>query len=186
MKKACGWTVLGLASVLALSGACRPRVIGRDAGVQWDAGTADAGTVVPLQLTIEVPLTDGGTIRQPLDLAAAPFVPVTRALLIAANLPLRNYRLRILDELDRTLASDDVPEDTLAGLRYQVVLLAPLRLGHRYTVLLDAQSGVTLDDGNGRALPEQRFEFRTEGERERDTPPKRINAKHRHRRGDGK
>lgn len=185
MKKSFGCAALGIATVLALSEACRPGVPTRVAGSEADAGTADAGSAVPLQLTIEVPLLDGGTVRQPLDPAAAPFLPVTRTLFIAANLPLHNYRVRILDELDRALASDDVPEETAGGLRYQVSLLAPLRLGHRYTVLLDAQSGATLDDGSGRALAEQRFEFRTDGERERETPTKRSNSKRRHHRGEG-
>jgi hypothetical protein len=184
MKKNLGCAALGIATVLALSAACRPGVKSRDAGSAADAGAADAGTTLPLQLTIEVPLSDGGTIRQPLEPAAAPFLPVTRTLSIAANLPLHNYRLRILDELDRALASDDVPEETAGRLRYRVSLLAPLRLGHRYTVLLDAQSGATLDDGSGRALAEQRFEFRTEGERERETPPKRSTSKRRHHRGE--
>ncbi|HMK73642.1 MAG TPA: hypothetical protein VK454_09910, partial [Myxococcaceae bacterium] len=128
---------------------------------------------VALEIGLEIPLPDGGVLRRQLDPSAAVVVPVTRLLELTANLPLRNYRLRLLDELDRALASDDVPEELPSALRYHVTLLAPLRPGHRYAVLLDPQSGATLDDGQGRPLPEQRFEFRTEGERERDPPPKR-------------
>jgi len=98
-----------------------------------------------------------------------------------ANLPLRNYRLRIFDEVDRALASDDVPDESPSGLRYHVRLLAPLRAGHHYTVALDSQTGTTLDDGTGSALTEQRFEFHTEGERAKDPPVKRGPSK-RHRR----
>jgi hypothetical protein len=119
-----------------------------------------------------------------LDSSASVILPVTKSLEVRANLPLRNYRLRVLDELDRALASDDVPEETQGPLRYHISFLAPLRSGHRYAVLLDAQSGATLDDGTGTALNEQRFEFRTEGEREKEAPSKHA-GKHHHRRGDG-
>ncbi len=120
-----------------------------------------------------------------LEPAALVLLPVTQALDVTANLPLHNFRLRILDELDRALASDDIPEMTPSGLRYHVALLSPLRPGHRYTVLLDAQSGATLDDGNGVPVSEQRFELRTEGEREKEGPPKRSSSKRHHHRKDG-
>ncbi len=120
----------------------------------------------------------------PLDPTTPPVLPVTQSLDITGNFALHNYRLRILDELDRALASDDLAEETQVGLRYHIALLAPLRSGHRYTVLLDAQSGATLDDGNGAPLDEGRFEFRTEGEREKDAPTKGP-AKHHHRRAGG-
>jgi hypothetical protein len=178
--------VLGLALTCALlPAACRPRPSAGDAGPVSDGGPGDAGTPVVLQLGLEVRLPDGGVVGQPLDPAAPPFLPVTQALDITANLGLRNYRLRLLDEIDRVLASDDVPEELPSGLRYHVALLSPLRAGHRYTVLLDAQSGPTLDDGRGNPLAEQRFEFRTEGVRDRDAPTKRSKTKRRHPRGGG-
>lgn len=144
----------------------------------------DAGAPRTLLLQIEAKLPDGGVIRESLDSSNGAVLPVTQTLDVTANLPLHNYRLRILDELDRALASDDVPDETGTGLRYHIGLLTPLRPGHRYTVLLDAQSGATLDDGSGVVLNEQRLEFRTEGERERDAPAKRP-SKRRHRPGDG-
>jgi hypothetical protein len=166
-------------SVLVAVSACRSRPSAEDAGSMSQPPSHDAGAPRTLLLQIEARLPDGGVIRDSLDSSNGPLLPVTQALDVTANLPLRNYRLRILDELDRGLVSDDVPEETGTGLRYHIGLLTPLRSGHRYTVLLDAQSGATVDDGSGVALNEQRFEFRTEGEREKDTPAKRP-SKRRH------
>jgi hypothetical protein len=182
MKKRRAHTCLAILALLGLS-ACRSRPM-RDAGPTPAAAQDGAGPPLALELQIEVRFPDGGSAHAPLDSSTAALLPVTQSLDVTANLPLHNYRLRILDELDRALASDDIPEETRGGLRYHIALLAPLRSGHRYTVLLDAQSGSTLDYGNGVAPNEQRFEFRTEGEREKDAPAKGP-AKHRHRRTNG-
>jgi hypothetical protein len=184
MKKHSLFAGLALLLLLEAATACRPRVETPDAGPLAAPMRPDAGPLVILSLHLEASLPDGGTLSEPLDATTTPLFPVVQTLLITSNLPLHNYRLRILDEVDRALASDDVPEETGSGLRYRVALLSPLRPGHRYTVLLDAQSGTTLDDGRGVALNEQRFEFRVEGERERDVPVKKHAVKHRHRRGD--
>jgi hypothetical protein len=185
MKKHLCWTQVFLFSALIAGSACRPRSAAGDAGATLvQAARFDAGPPLVLRLSIEVKLSDGGVVREQLDPLAAPLLPVTQALELTANLPLHNYRLRIFDEIDRALASDDVPEETPAGVRYHVTLLSPLRSGHRYAVLLDAQSGATLDNGSGGALNEQRFEFRTEGEREKEAPPKRAPSRRHHRRKD--
>jgi hypothetical protein len=184
MKKHC-WSRLAIFSVLAGTLACHTRAPRVDAGSPAFPITAsDAGPPRVLQLRLEVKAPDGGLVSEVLALSSAPSIPVTQALDVTANLPLHNYRLRLFDEVDRALASDDVPEEAAAGLRYHIVLLAPLRPGHRYTVLLDAQSGATLDDGSGTAIDEQRFEFHTEGEREKE-PVKRSSSKRRHRRSEG-
>jgi hypothetical protein len=184
MKKRSLWTKFVLVSALTAPG-CKPRSSESDAGLAAQSIRIDAGRPIALQLYIEVKAADGGTLRERLDAVALPVVPVTQALELTANLRLHNYRLRIFDEVDRALASDDVPEETPAGLRYHVGLLAPLRAGHKYTVQLDAQSGATLDDGDGVELDERRFDFRTDGEREKETPTKHTTAKRRRRRNDG-
>jgi hypothetical protein len=146
--------------------------------------TTDASPAVVLQLHIEVRCPDGGLLETILDPSATALFPVTKSIEVTANLPLHNYRVRVLDELDRALPSDDVSDEAQGQLRYHISLLAPLRSGHRYTVLLDAQSVATLDNGSGAALNEQRFEFRTEGEREKEPPSKHAVKRH-HRRDDG-
>jgi hypothetical protein len=172
-----------LALLLGLS-ACHSRPAERDAGPPLSSASTDAGSPRALELHLEARLSDGGVARVLLDPSMPALLPVTQALDVTGNIALHNYRLRILDELDRALASDDLADETQEGLRYHIALLAPLRSGHRYTVLLDAQSGATLDNGNGAPLDEERFEFRTEGEREKDTPTKGP-AKRHHRRAGG-
>ncbi|MGO9065677.1 MAG: hypothetical protein ACLQIH_13195 [Myxococcaceae bacterium] len=167
---------------LLIATGCHPRSGPTDGGATPTQAPYDAGQTAALQLHIEIGESDGGLVRALLDPATPAVVPVTRALDVTASLPLHNYRLRIFDEIDRALPSDDTPELTPSGLRYHVSLVAPLRAGHRYTLLLDAQSGTTFDDGSGAELNEQRFEFRTEGDREKDVPAKR-NQTSRHRRG---
>jgi hypothetical protein len=181
MKKRCPPTCLPLALLLALSG-CQPKPASRGAGPLPSPANSDSGLPLTLQFELEARVADGGVFRAALDMSTAAVVPVTQSLDVTANLPLHNYRLRILDEIDRALASNDVPEETPSGLRYHIALLTPLRSGHRYVVLLDAQSGATLDNGSGVAFDEQRFEFRTEGERAKDAPAKGPVKRHSHRR----
>ena len=185
MKKRLRSSRFALCLVLTAASGCRPRSGAGDAGAFVPAARVDAGAPVTLLLHLEVKLSDGGVVRELLDPTVVVLLPVTQALDLTATLPLHNYRLRILDELDRALASDDIPEATSNGLRYHVALISPLRSGHRYTVLLDAQSGATLDDGNGVPVNEQRFEFHTEGERERELPAKRSPSRRHRRHADG-
>jgi hypothetical protein len=158
--------------------ACRPVPIpGPDAGA--DGGSPDAGTLAPFALALVVSSPDGGVERYPLLGLETPVVVPSTHLALESNRRLHNARIRVLDESDRALPSDDVPEETTDGLRYRIDLLAPLEAGHRYEVLVDAQSGATLDDGTGREIPEQRLEFRTSGERQRPKPPATPKRRHR-------
>ena len=166
-----GWSAALI--VVAVANACGPRAGPADAG---RAALVDAGSRIALELRIESLLPDGGAVHEMLGPPPGPLLPVAQELLVTSNLPLHNYRMRILDEVDRALASDDTPDETLTGLRYHIHLLSPLRSGHRYTLLLDAQSGTALDDGHGQALDEQRFDIRIEGER--DSAVKRKPVRH--------
>ena len=181
MKKQLHCWPPALGTILVLAAGCGPRL-----GAAADAGallvtSTDAGPAVALEFRIEVQRPDGGRVSAVLDPAVVAVLPVTWALDVTANLPLQNYRIRIFDEIDRALASDDSPDEASAGLRYHVGLLAPLRAGHRYVVLVDAQKGSAFEDGRGASQTERRFEFRTEGEREKDVPVKGTQVKHRHR-----
>ena len=172
------WT-RGCLLLLTCLGCQQPSFPTPDAGPS--SGSIDAGGLQPFALTLAVHLGDGGVERHALLGLETPLVSPSRSLEVESNRRLHNARIRVLDESDRALPSDDVPEETPDGLRYRIDLLAPLEPGHRYEVLVDAQSGGTLDDGTGRELPEQRLEFRTSGERERGKPtatPKRRHRKH--------
>jgi hypothetical protein len=173
------WKLVKFCAVLgATTGCTRPvPVVEADAGPTVAA--VDAGPVVPLTLDLLVDLPDGGTERHALLGLETPVVSPSRQLLLESNRPLRNVRIRVMDEADRALESNDVPEETSGALRYHIELLHPLEPGHRYAVLVDAQSGATFDDGSGKDVPEQRLEFRTGGERERPKPaPQRKRKRH--------
>jgi hypothetical protein len=172
---------LRLAAMLLLfvGAACRPAPnLPVDAGST--AAPPDAGTPLPpLTIDLEMLLPDGGVERSALLGLETPHITPGQSLAVESNRRLHNARIRILDEADRALASDDVPEDGPLGLRYRIGLLAPLEPGRRYAVLIDPQSGATLDDGTGRELPEQRLEFQTTGERQRPKPPPTTHRKRR-------
>jgi len=139
-----------------------------------DAGTPpvpDAGLLPPLTLDLEVALPDGGIERHALLALETPVVTPATSLTVTSNRRLRNARIRLMDEGDRALSSDDVLDEEPAGLRYHITLLSPLEPGHTYALRVDPQSGATLDDGAGHELPDQRLEFRTSGERQRPKPP---------------
>jgi len=175
------WKGVKLCAVVALAVGCQGAPSApADAGPPAAVAVVDAGPRVPLALDLLVNLPDGGSERHALLGLETPVVSPARQLLLESNRPLHNVRIRVLDESDRALESDDVPEESPTGLRYHIELLHPLEPGHRYAVLVDAQSGATFDDGSGKEVPEQRLEFRTGGEREKAKPaaPKR---KRRHR-----
>ena len=173
------WKVVKLCAALGATAGCtRPvAVVPPDAGAT--VAEVDAGPVVPLTLDLLVDLPDGGTERHALLGLETPVVSTTRQLLVESNRPLHNVRIRVMDESDRALESNDVPEESADALRYHIELLHPLEPGHRYAVLVDAQSGATFDDGSGKDIPEQRLEFRTGGEREHPKPtPQKKRRRH--------
>ena len=174
------WKVMKLCAVLGAAAGCTRPVPAPVADAGATVAAVDAGPVIPLTLDLLVDLPDGGTERHALLGLETPVVSPTRQLLVESNRPLHNVRIRVMDESDRALESNDVPEESPTALRYHIELLRPLEPGHRYAVLVDAQSGATFDDGNGREIPEQRLEFRTGGEREKakPAPPKRKRRQH--------
>jgi hypothetical protein len=151
-----------------------------DAGpVQVDAGPPPPP---PLALSLRVTDEDGGTEVFPLQPGEPPSIAPTQALELLTNKPLKNQRLRILDEAERVMASDETLEQTDAGTRDQVHFLQPLLGGHRYTVVLDAQTPGDVVDPEGKPVPEQRLTFQTTGEREQPPKPAPKKRSRHHRR----
>jgi len=175
----------GLLAVLALAGCPRPDASvdagagagadGADAGV--DAGAADAAPP-PLKLEVRYQAPDAG-------LALIDFVPggdrpsiePTSQLEVSTNIGLQNYRVRLFDEIDRAMTSDDQMEEPGDKMRYRIQLPTPLKAGHRYALVLDAQTGSAIADSAGRLYPDQRLEFTIAGAREPDSPPKKKNKR---------
>lgn len=126
-----------------------------------------------LELQVRLVQLDGGTTVIPLEGGEQPEIEPVSALEVTSNLPLRNYRVRLFDEVDRAMVSDDVAEETDGGIRYQIALPSPLKTGHKYTVVLDPQTGPEFTDAQGRAYAEKRVTMKVAGEKEKPPPPKK-------------
>lgn len=147
------------------------------------AVAVDAGPALPpeLQISVAVQSPELGTILVAFD-EARPKVPQVQELRLRTNLPLQNYRIRVFDEQDRALASDDTAQENPDGLDYRLELLEPLQTGNRYALVVDPLTGAQLLDAHGRPHPEIRLEFEVEGERVRPPPaPKKPAPKKRRR-----
>jgi hypothetical protein len=133
----------------------------------------DAGPAMPppAAFTIRYQLNDGGMEPLPLAVEEMPTIEATSVIELHSSIGLRNYRIRLFDELERAMVSDDSAEETPNGVLYRISLPAPLKSGHKYTLVLDAQTGTAFSDTLGREVAELRFQFQVAGEKEKDTPP---------------
>jgi hypothetical protein len=100
-----------------------------------------------------------------------PTIESTSVLELRSSRPLRNYRIRLFDEADRAMVSDDSVEESAEGIAYRITLPNPLKTGHRYTLVTDAQTGASFTDDLDRELEDLRFEFQVAGEKEKPAPP---------------
>lgn len=99
-----------------------------------------------------------------------PTIEPTSVLELRSSIGLRNYRIRLFDEADRAMVTDDSAEETPAGVIYRISLPTPLKSGHKYTLVLDAQTGSAFTDTQGREVQDLRMEFQIAGEKEKETP----------------
>jgi hypothetical protein len=100
-----------------------------------------------------------------------PVIDPTSALELRSTLVLRNYRIRLFDEAERAMVSDDSAEESPSGLLYRISLPTPLKTGHKYTLVIDAQTGTSMTDSQGREVPDMRIPFQVSGEKEKPPPP---------------
>jgi hypothetical protein len=145
------------------------------------AGVAGEPPVERLVLTVRQELADGGMAILDFDAGHPPELEPTRHLGLSTNLPIHNYRIRVFDEADRAIASDDLAEDSASGLEYQIHFPESLKTGHRFALVIDAQTGDSVLDAHGHALADQRVEFQVLGPREK-LPPKKKPAKRKRKR----
>lgn len=182
------WFALFLvAEVLLLGGCPRPASPGTDAGElagDGSAAVADGGSgsglavlPAPLQLVIVARLGDGGERSVEFD-GGRPIIEPAIGLSVRSAVGLRNARLRLLDEADRVVPSDDAPGDAGAtGFDYSMRFVAPLQPGYRYALTLDAQAGSTALDAWGREVPEQRLELQISGDKPRPADKRALKKK---------
>jgi hypothetical protein len=153
-----------------------------DAGAP--SATSDAGLNPPaerLVLTLRHQLSDGGMEVVSFDGGVSPEIEPTRFLELTTNFSIHNYRIRVFDELDRALVSDDLATEGDTNLQYQIRFPNLLQRGHRYTLLIDAQTGESVLDRQGRPQPEQRLEFQVAGPREKAPPASKVKKRKRRR-----
>ncbi|WP_408890368.1 hypothetical protein ACJ2CR_05945 [Myxococcus faecalis] len=119
------------------------------------------------------PLADAGTsdlAEISLEPGDKPLIQPTSSLELTASHGLRNYRVRLFDEAERAMVSDDVAEESDDKLVYRIVLPQPLKTGFSYTLVVDAQTGTAFTDTLGREVDELRTTFQIAGEKEKPAP----------------
>jgi hypothetical protein len=166
----CGFFAL-CASILLTGCPDKQSATSADGGIT--EAPQDAGPAVPLPaaFTIQYQLNDGGMEPIPLAVEEMPTIEATSVIELHSSIGLRNYRIRLFDEIDRAMISDDSAEETPNGVIYRLSLPTPLKSGHKYTLVLDAQTGTAFTDTLGREVEELRFQFQVAGEKEKDAPP---------------
>ncbi|PTL85875.1 hypothetical protein [Vitiosangium sp. GDMCC 1.1324] len=164
------------AASLVVAGCPKPSAPTNDAGVtaetEPDTGVVDAGPG-PASFTLQYALADAGMESIPLagEEEGRPLIDPTSTLELRSTLGLRNYRVRLFDEAERAMVSDDSADDSPNGLLYRVSLPTPLKTGHKYTLVIDAQTGTSMTDSQGREVPDVRIPFQVSGEKEKPSPP---------------
>src|SRR4051812_42628146 len=86
-----------------------------------DAGAPDAGPPPEMALSLALPSEDGGTTLQELSRAGDPFIlEPAQELHVVANRVLHNFRIRLFDEADHVLPSNDRSNDAVEGTHYDI------------------------------------------------------------------
>jgi hypothetical protein len=162
------------AAALVVAGCPKPSAPTADAGLATesplDTGVAEPA---PASFTLQYALADAGLESIPVvgDEEGRPLIDPTSLLELRSTLALRNYRVRLFDETERAMVSDDKAEESATGLLYRISLPTPLKSGHKYTLVIDAQTGTSMTDSQGRELPDVRIPFQVAGEKEKPAPP---------------
>jgi len=163
------------AVVLALAGCPKPsETSAADASAETPAPPPeDSSTPGPTAaFTLQYALPDAGLESIPIagEEEGRPLIEPTSELELRSTLALRNYRIRLFDEVERAMISDDTAEESEAGLRYRISLPTPLKAGFKYTLVVDAQTGTSILDAQGRELADLRIPFQVAGEKEKEPP----------------
>jgi hypothetical protein len=161
------WIFLGLGFFALLACPSR-RQAPVDAGTPLDAGPpVDAG--VSYQIRALIP--DAGEVAVVAEEGSFALVDSTSELYLHAAPALVDYRVRLFDETHRALVSDDEADAADGGIAYRIRLATPLKSGHKYTLVVDGQTGTDIIDVSGKIHPEYRFPIQISGEKVKEPPP---------------
>jgi len=168
-----------LASLVLAGCPKKDQPAGTPDGGLTEAPPADAGTQPLVTFDIQYQAPDAG--MSPLTLAPGetPLIEPTSSIELRAKPGLRNYRVRLFDEAERAMVTDDVADDSPEQLVYRINLPTPLKAGHEYTLVVDAQTGSSMTDAQGRDVEDLRAEFKIAGEKEKPPAPAPKNGKRR-------
>lgn len=179
MRRRVLWALVPFASLGALPG-CPEKAVPPAVEAEMSA-VEDAGAppLPELRFGLDAVLVDGGVAPVPLESEGPALVDPATELRLRSTVRLQNYRVRVFDELDQAMVSDDRAAEGPEGLSYTIAFHQPLKPGHRYSLVVDAESGAAMLDPHGRNHADRRFELKVSGERERPTPKKRPGRKRR-------
>jgi hypothetical protein len=135
-----------------------------DAGVEADSGVVDAGPPVPVDLAFAIDFigVDGG-VTSVLSTATSAQIDPSTAVFIQFPTPLKDYRVRMFDGAEQVLPSDEEARVEDGGVRYQIVLAAPLKAGRSYSFSIDAELGHEITDMSGRGYRDVRLALKVRG-----------------------
>ncbi len=139
-----------------------------DAGLTaLDAGPADAGPPLPLELPFAVVATrvDGGTEALTFVEGRAELDPA-RGFELTIPLVLKDYRVRLMDWSDQIVPSDEVATVADGGISYRIDLVQPLHTGRTYQLQIEAEFGPEILDAAGRTWDDVRVHLAVRGELE--------------------
>jgi hypothetical protein len=116
-------------------------------------------------------LTDGGSTLLQEEPGSFVVVEPASELWFQTDTTLRDFRVRIFDEANRALVSDDETEPVDGGTAYRIRFASPLKSGHKYTLVVDGQTTPDVVDVTGKPHPEYRFPVQVSGEKVKEAPP---------------
>jgi hypothetical protein len=133
-----------------------------------DAGVADSGAIAVVDAGVAAPaeVVDAGPPQ--LDVELPEELDPVQQLEVRIPIVIKDYRLRVFDDQDKVVPSDDTAHEADGGIDYSIQFTEPLKAGRKYRLTIEPQ----VDDGEFKEL-ERAFKIRGEIEK----PPKKSKSK---------
>ena len=115
-----------------------------------------------------------------------PLVDPVSQLELSTNAPMHDYRIRLFDEAERVVESNDQLTELETGVSYRLSVLEPLKAGRNYALVIDAERGDSIKWADGGNAPDQRLEFQVSGAKAPLAPTLQPAKRRRHRHASGR